>query len=179
MIILFAGLGSYREEPEHHRGASGMLTIVQAERPEDLEAARYLILAHAASLREHPGSDQVRADAESLPGPYAPPRGRLYLARLDGMPAGCVALRPLEETVAEVKRMFVISTARRVGVARALMEQLLTDASRLHYHTIRLGTLQEMTAAQALYRRLGFVQIPRYRPDEMIDTVFFELRLSP
>jgi len=73
--------------------------------------------------------------------------------------------------------MFVLSTARRLGVARALMERLLADAPRMNYRTIRLGTLQEMTAAQALYRQLGFVQIPRYRPDEMVDTVFFERQL--
>jgi GNAT superfamily N-acetyltransferase len=155
-----------------------MITIVSAESAEDLEAVRYLMLAHAASLREHPGSDLVRADAESLPGPYAPPRGRLYLARIDGKPAGCVALRPLDAAVAEVKRMFVLSTARRIGVGRALMERLLADAPRMDYRTIRLGTLQEMTAAHALYRGLGFVQIPCYRPDEKVDTVFFECRLS-
>jgi len=54
------------------------------------------------------------------------------------------------------------------------MERLLADAPRLDYRTIRLGTLEEMTAAQALYRRLGFLQIPRYRADELIDTVFYE-----
>lgn len=156
-----------------------MITIVSAESAEDLEAMRYLMLAHAASLREHPGSDLVRADAESLPGLYAPPRGRLYLARLDGRPAGCVALQPLDAAVAEVKRMFVLSTARRIGVGRAMMERLLADAARMDYRTTRLGTLQEMTAAHALYRRLGFVQIPRYRSDEKVDTVFFERQLSP
>lgn len=154
-----------------------MITIVGAESPPDLEAARLLILRHAGSLREHPGSDLVRADAESLPGPYAPPRGRLYLARLDGAPAGCVALRPLDAVTGEVKRMFVLPTARKNGIGRALMERLLADAPRLDYRIIRLGTLDEMTAAQALYRRLGFLQIPRYRADELIDTVFFERQL--
>lgn len=154
-----------------------MITIVGAESPPDLEAARLLILRHAGSLREHPDSDLVRADAESLPGPYAPPRGRLYLARLDGAPAGCVALRPLDAVTGEVKRMFVLPTARKNGIGRALMERLLADAPRLDYRIIRLGTLDEMTAAQALYRRLGFLQIPRYRADELIDTVFFERQL--
>lgn len=155
-----------------------MITIVRAESAEDLEAVRYLILSHAASLHEHPGSDLVRVDAESLPGPYAPPRGRLYLAKLDRMPAGCVALRPLDDTMAEVKRMFVLSTARGNGAARALMGRLLADAREMGYRTIRLGTLPEMTAAQALYRKLGFVQIPKYRPEELIDTVFYELQLK-
>lgn len=91
---------------------------------------------HRSAEKEFRHAHQVFADAASLPGAYGPPRGRLYLARLD-------------------------------------------DATALGCRTIRLGTLHEMTAAQALYRRLGFVQIPRYRPDEMIDTLFFERRLTP
>ena len=74
--------------------------------------------------------------------------------------------------------MFVLSTARRNGVARALMEQLVSDARRMGYTCLRLGTLSEMTAAQSLYRELGFTQIARYRADEMVDTVFFELDLT-
>lgn len=155
-----------------------MIEIRTAESPDEIEAVRFLVLAHASSLREHPGSDQVRADAENLPGAYVAPRGRLYLAYLDSMPAGCVALRPIEGTVGEVKRMFVLITARRHGVARALMGQLITDARRMGYTGLRLGTLAEMTAAQSLYSELGFIRIPRYRADEMIDTVFFELDLT-
>ncbi len=155
-----------------------MIEVLTAETPDAVEAVRFLVLAHAASLREHPGSEQVRADAEELPGPYAPPRGRLYLARLDSMPAGCVALRPLDGPLGEVKRMHVLTTARRNGVARALMQRLLADARQMGYHRVRLGTLSDMTAAQALYRELGFVEIPKYRPEEMVDTMFFECNLQ-
>jgi putative acetyltransferase len=157
---------------------AAVIEIVPAETTDQIEAIRFLVLAHATSLREHPGSEQVRADAESLPGPYAPPRGRLYLARLDSMPAGCVALKRLEGTTAEVKRMFVLANARRHGVGRALMEQLMSDARRMGYERLRLGTLGDMHAAQSLYRELGFVEIPRYRADEIIDTVFFECDLT-
>lgn len=155
-----------------------MIEIVTATTPDELETVRFLVLAHATSLREHPGSEQVRADAESLPGPYVAPRGRLYLARLDAMPAGCVALKALDGVIGEVKRMFVLVTARRNGVARALMHQLLSDAGRMGYEKLRLGTLDDMTAAQHLYRELGFIEIPRYRRDELVDTVFFECDLS-
>ncbi len=155
-----------------------MIEVVAAESPEDLEAVRFLILAHASALRDHPGSETVRDDVDRLPGPYAPPRGRLYFARLEGMLAGCVALRPLDAEVAEVKRMFVLTAARRSGVARALMERFLSDARRMGYRLVRLGTLPEMLAAQSLYRGMGFVEIPRYRPDELVDTVFFECDLT-
>lgn len=155
-----------------------MIEVLTADTPDQLEAVRFLVLAHATSLREHPGSDQIQADAEGLPGPYAPPRGRLYLARLDSMPAGCVALKGLEGTTGEVKRMFVLATARRHGVGRALMERLMSDARQMGYQLLRLGTLDEMLAAQSLYRELGFVEISRYRANEMVDTMFFECDLT-
>jgi len=163
-----------RPEP----GRPGVIQVLVAESPAEITAVRLLILGHAAGLREHPGSEAVRADAEHLPGPYARPAGRLYLARLNGRAAGCVGLHPLDATTAEVKRMFVHPTARRRGVARALMERLLADAREIGYQRIRLGTLDEMTAAQDLYRALGFVEIPRYRPDELVDTRFFECHLT-
>ena len=156
-----------------------MIEVVAATRPAELEAVRALIHAHADALREHPGSDAVREDAEHLPGPYAPPGGRIYLARHDGAPAGCVALRPLGGGAAEVKRMFVRRESRRLGLARALMRRLLDDARGMGFTVVRLGTLEEMTAARALYVELGFTPIPRYRADEMIDTAFYECHLTP
>jgi ribosomal protein S18 acetylase RimI-like enzyme len=58
------------------------------------------------------------------------------------------------------------------------MARLLADARAIGYHRIRLGTLEEMTAAQALCRTLGFVEIPSYRPEELFETVFFECDLA-
>jgi GNAT superfamily N-acetyltransferase len=121
----------------------------------------------------------MRADADRMPGPYVPPRGGLWLARADGDTAiGCVALRPLEEAgAAEVKRMFVDAAWRGRGVGRALLEALIDGARERGYGVIRLGTLDDMTAAQALYHSLGFTPVARYRPDELMDTRFYELPL--
>jgi ribosomal protein S18 acetylase RimI-like enzyme len=80
--------------------------------------------------------------------------------------------------MAEVKRMYVDPASRGNGVGRALMETLIAGARTRGYRTLRLGTLEEMTAAQGLYRSLGFQPIERYRPDELIDTRFFELSLT-
>jgi ribosomal protein S18 acetylase RimI-like enzyme len=155
-----------------------VLEVREATEPHLLEAARGLILGHAAGLGDGPGVERVRADAASLPGPYAPPEGALLIATLAGNPAGCVALKKLDDKTCEVKRMFVDPAFRRRGVARALMVRLLEDASTRGYRRVRLGTLQTMTAAQALYRALGFVEIPHYRPDEHTDTMFFEKNLT-
>jgi ribosomal protein S18 acetylase RimI-like enzyme len=89
-----------------------------------------------------------------------------------------VALRPLHDGAAEVKRMFVDEGWRGRGVGRALLVALVAGARARGYSTLRLGTLHDMEAAQALYRSLGFAPIERYRPDELIDTRFFELALE-
>jgi ribosomal protein S18 acetylase RimI-like enzyme len=157
-----------REEPEP------AIEVREAADPAVLEAARALILGHAAGLGDVPGVARVREDAESLPGPYASPDGALLVATLAGNPAGCVAFKRLDGETCEVKRMFVNPAFRKRGVARALMVRLLEVAASRGYRRVRLGTLHSMTAAQALYRDLGFLEIPRYRPDEHTDTMFFE-----
>jgi len=154
------------------------LEIREATDAASLEMARVLVLGHAAGLGDVPGVERVRADASDLPGPYAPPAGALLVATFAGNPAGCVAFKNLDGETCEVKRLFVDPAFRKRGIARALMLRLL-ERTRAHgYRRVRLGTLHTMTAAQTLYRDHGFVEIPRYRPDEHTDTMFFEKNLT-
>lgn len=143
----------------------------------DVEEVRRLVLAHVAARASTPGIEFMRADAARLPGPYVSPRGGLWLAHANAAGIGCVALRPLDDETAEVKRMFVDPAWRGHGVGRALMETLIAGARARRYSTLRLGTLHDMTSAIALYESLGFTPIDRYRADELIDTRFYELSL--
>jgi putative acetyltransferase len=140
---------------------------------------RRLVLAYAASMTSKPGVEHLRADAVALPGRFALPRGGLWLAVADGEGAGvgCVALRPLDDEIAEVKRMYVDPAWRGRGVGRALLETLIAGARGRGYLTLRLGTLEEMKVAQSLYHSVGFRPIERYRPDEIVDTIFYECPL--
>jgi ribosomal protein S18 acetylase RimI-like enzyme len=74
--------------------------------------------------------------------------------------------------------MYVDAAWRGIGAGRALLERVIESARERGYQKLRLGTLRDMIAAQALYQSLGFVPIERYREDEMIDTCFFELDLA-
>ena len=145
--------------------------------PADIAEVRRLVHAHGDARADTPGVEHVHADAERMPGPYVAPGGGLWLAVSDEVGVGCVALRPLEHGAAEVKRMFVDPAWRGRGVGRALMQTVIAGARDRGYRILRLGTLDDMTAAQELYRSLGFVAIERYRPDELMDTRFFELSL--
>lgn len=153
-------------------------TIRAASNEHDIAEVRRLVLAHAAARSTTPGVEYMRADAERMPGAYVAPRGGLWLAAHDDVGVGCVALRPLDASTAEVKRMFVDEAWRGRGVGRALMETVVAAARARGYATLRLGTLDDMKVAQRLYESLGFQPIGRYRPDELVDTRFYELELG-
>jgi GNAT superfamily N-acetyltransferase len=153
-------------------------TVRPASSEHDIAEVRRLVLAHAAVRATTPGVEYMRADAERMPGSYVPPRGGLWLAVHDGTGVGCVALRPLDDDSAEVKRMFVDEAWRGRGVGRALMETVVGAARARGYRTLRLGTLDDMKVAQRLYESLGFRPIERYRPDELVDTLFYEMELG-
>ena len=92
--------------------------------------------------------------------------------------AGCVALRKLEPGVAEVKRMYVAADYRRLGVARLLLQRIISDAAVLGYSKLRLDTLTRLTAANGLYSRFGFYPISAYCYNPMPDALYFELDLT-
>ena len=153
------------------------VVIREVTTDEELEQARALVRAHGDARATTAGVEYVYADADGLPGPYVAPRGGLWLASVSGTGIGCVALRPVDTLAGEVKRMFVDPHWRGHGVGRSLLLALIEGARARGYVTLRLGTLHDMDAAQSLYRSMGFQPIERYRPDELVDTRFFELDL--
>ena len=110
---------------------------------------------------------------------YAPPAGRLLLARVDGEPAGCVAFKPLEPpAICEMKRLFVRPRFRALGLGRQLVEVLLGDAATEGYTRMRLDTLPSMRAAQRLYHAVGFQEIPAYCANPVAGAIFMECDLA-
>jgi len=101
-------------------------------------------------------------ELSSLPGKYAPPEGRLYLAFIDGGLAGCIALRPLQENNCEMKRLYVRSQFRGRDLGRSLANKVIEDARQIGYRKMFLDTMSTMKTAQALYSSLGFREISPY-----------------
>jgi len=139
----------------------------------DLAAAIALFRAYAASLDVDLAYQGFEAEMAGMPGAYAPPRGDILLARDSaGAAIGAVALRPLAETVCEMKRLYVAPEGRGSGAGAALVAHLAAIAAAIGYREMRLDTLPSMHAAQALYRRLGFVEIAPYYDSPIAGTVF-------
>ena len=97
-----------------------------------------------------------------LPGKFAPPNGRLYVAYDGVQPIGCGALRNLDDGICEMKRMFVPSAWRGQGVGLSLAERLLGDARSIGYRKVRLDTSWRQQEAISLYQKLGFKEIEPY-----------------
>ena len=148
--------------------------ITAAATPGDIDAAAVLFQAYANSLPVDLGYQDFAAELAGLPGKYAAPAGALLIARDGhGAPLGCVALRPMpQQGCCEMKRLYVAPAGRGLGLGRALVEAISTEARRLGYREIRLDTLPTMAEAIALYGRLGFVTIAPYYDTPIAGTQF-------
>jgi ribosomal protein S18 acetylase RimI-like enzyme len=147
--------------------------LVAVRESSDVEEVRTLVREYAASLPFALDFQDFDRELNELPGDYAPPKGALLLAR----GAGCVALRPIDGTTCEMKRLYVRPSARGTGLGRRLAEAAITEARTLGYKRIRLDTVPGMDSAQSLYERLGFEDIAPYRSNPIAGARFLELQL--
>ncbi|HEX7336208.1 MAG TPA: GNAT family N-acetyltransferase [Gemmatimonadales bacterium] len=145
---------------------------------EDLATVRGLFEEYAASLDFDLCFQGFQQELAELPGDYAPPAGRILLARVENDTAGCVALRPIGADICEMKRLYVRAAFRGLGAGRMLVERTIQEAREAGYRRMRLDTLASMTAAQRLYRRLGFREIAPYRTNPVQGAAFLELDLT-
>lgn len=153
-------------------------SIRQATTPPDVETARSLFVEYQESLGISLCFQNFDAEVASLPGAYAAPEGRLLLAFVGDEPAGCVALRKLEDGICEMKRLWVRPAFRGLRLGRRLAEAVLSEARAAGYRAVRLDTLPSMREAQALYVSLGFVDIPPYNDHPIEGTRFMEASLD-
>jgi ribosomal protein S18 acetylase RimI-like enzyme len=154
------------------------MRIVDGHGEDELPAVRRLFEEYAASLDVDLGFQDFKRELRELPGEYAPPAGRVLLALEEDEPAGCVALRPYEPEVCEMKRLYVRPAFQGASLGRRLAEAIVEAARDAGYEVMRLDTLPTMEAARRLYRSLGFEEIEAYRHNPVHGTTFFQLDLT-
>ncbi len=152
---------------------------MQAQSPEDINRARELFEEYAAWLGFDLCFQRFDEELAELPGAYAPPAGRLFLAVNGDQILGCVALRPLGERACEIKRLYVRPDSRGLGLGRQLTEATIDAARQIGYERMRLDTLPgKMDRAIAMYRSLGFQEIEPYYYNPYDGVKFMELSLD-
>ena len=133
---------------------------------EEMDAVRQIFQEYADSLNIDLEFQGFETEIAELPGEYAEPRGQILLAQVDGVIAGCCALRPLDDcdypNAAEMKRLYVRQAFRGFGLGRQLAEAMLDAARQAGYDYVLLDTMDDMEAARVLYADLGFESIEPY-----------------
>ena len=117
------------------------------------------------------------SELENLDIKYGLPKGRLYLATVEGEVAGCIALKYVDEKTCELKRLYVKPEFRGNKIADALVDQIIDDAKKIGYKKIQLDTLPFLKSAIHLYERYGFYEILPYNNSPMKKSLYYRLDL--
>lgn len=176
-----------RSTPVGASSATAVDTLVRpAGSDDDYRSARELFVEYATWLDIDLCFQGFNEELDTLPGKYAPPNGRLFLAFAESggkqRAAGCVAIRPLQigatSTSAELKRLWVRDAFRGLGLGQALTGAALDVARDIGYRSIKLDTLpQIMPNAVAMYRSFGFVECDPYYHNPVPGTMYMERAL--
>lgn len=155
------------------------MQLIQAQSPAEIRSARELFAEYASLVEISLCFQNFDKEVAELPGGYAPPSGRLFLAVDGEQVMGCVALRKIGEGVGEMKRLYVRPEFRGRGLGRTLTEKLIAEAKQIGYARLRLDTLPgKMDQAIAMYRSFGFQEIAPYYKNPVAGATFMELVLS-
>lgn len=166
-----AYLASAPQEPSKNQ-------IILAQTADEIETVRTLFREYQRFLGVDLCFQGFEEELVTLPGRYAPPKGRLLLARAGPHPAGCVALRPLDDGACEMKRLFVRPDYRGQGLGRLLAVRVVSEATALGYVVMRLDTLETLNSAIQIYTAMGFQRRAPYYANPLSDVVYWERALS-
>jgi len=155
-----------------------LVTIRRAGGESDLAVARKLFQEYAAWIGIDLSFQNFEEELKRLPGEYAPPGGVLFLAWAEARPAGCVAVRRIDDRDCEMKRLYVRDAFRGLSAGERLAREAIEWARAASYRRMLLDTLPSMRSAHRLYERLGFVEIPAYRFNPVEGTRFMALELG-
>src|SRR6476646_1859833 len=155
------------------------MNLIQATTKADIQMARELFEEYAVGIGISLCFQNFDQELAGLPGKYAAPEGRLLLAYSDDRLAGCIALRKLNSTSCEMKRLFLRNDFRGRGLGSALVQAIIDEAKGIGYKRMRLDTLPgRMDSAISLYRSFGFQEIAPYYDNPVEGALFMELILT-
>ena len=148
----------------------------------DVALAKALFFEYAESLDFSLCFQGFDAEMDKFPGSYGPPTGCLLIGFVGEEPAGAVGLRPISVAdgggLCEMKRLYVRPSARKLGIGRRLVHDVINEARSHGYRAMRLDTLPVMKSAREIYRAFGFVPIGNYNDSPMDGIEHFELDLT-
>lgn len=154
------------------------LEFIQVTTPEHYQEARKLFKEYAEHLGIDLSFQHFETELQEIEEKYSPPKGGIILCCNEGQYIGCIAIKGLDNTYGEVKRMFVQPHFQGLGIGKILLEKAIELALNCSYELIRLDTLNYMMAAIHLYKAYGFYEIEPYYHNPNSTAVFFEKNLK-
>lgn len=145
----------------------------------DLENIKLLFNEYTTMLGVNLTFQGYDEEIKNLPGKYALPYGRLYIAYYNNKAAGCIALRKFENDGCEMKRLFVRPEYRHLKIGKKLVDKIIEDARELKYKYkyMVLDTLSNLHEAVSLYRKSGFQEVEAYYENPLDNVLYFKLEL--
>ena len=154
------------------------LRIKRARSKREIEEIRALFREYEEFLKVDLSFQSFEEELASLPGNYFPPDGDLLIS-FDGERAvGCVALCGIDESICEMKRLYVRPEARGRGLGKRLAQEIIEISKDLDYSLIRLDTLDRLEQAVNLYEDLGFIKIAPYYENPLSGVIYWEKKLK-
>ncbi|MGN6537277.1 MAG: GNAT family N-acetyltransferase [Mesorhizobium sp.] len=152
--------------------------VLVAEELASTADARWCLDQYAANLeRLFPeGFDQSRGNRLE-PDDVLPPHGHFVIARLGGRPVGCGALKVLDSRTGEITRVWTAEEVRGQGIATRIMDALEEIGRAQGFERLLLDTNRALVAAQAMYAKRGYREIPPYN-DNPYAHHWYEKRMS-
>lgn len=153
------------------------IEIRKAVSPDDLEIVRDLFKEYERFLQSDICFQSFEDELKNLPGSYSAPDGALWLAFAEEQSAGCVAMKRLNKTASEMKRLFVKPEYQGHGIGKELITVVIKESIQIGYERIKLDVLPKSESAIKLYQDYGFKPTnPYYSTDQVV--YFFELEIK-
>lgn len=152
--------------------------IQRAQTTTEFELFRELLVEYEQSLPPDLRHDLKAPEVRMLGIEYDEPNAA-FLALVDRVAAGCVALTTLDASTGVIKRLYVKRAYRQLGIARTLLTAAIQFAREQRHLRVVLDTDRErLHPAYKLYLELGFVECEPYGSVDYICPTYMELRLQ-
>lgn len=156
-----------------------MVRLKEARSDKDYETGTELFREYASQIGVDLEFQDFSKEIGNIRSQYARPGGILFIAYdTDKTPLGCFGIRRLEDSICELKRMYLRKEARGRGLGKQLLARSIRMAKALGYKRMRLDTLPGMQTAIGLYKKAGFYEIDPYRFNPVAGTKYMEIKLE-
>jgi ribosomal protein S18 acetylase RimI-like enzyme len=148
--------------------------MLRIERAADMRLVREMLEEYGRATNVDLSFQDFDRELATLPYEYDP----ILIALFNERPAGCVALRRIDDATSEMKRLYVRPEFRGKDIGRSLALAIIAEGKARGFERMRLDTLPSMQSAIALYESLGFRDIAPYRFNPIAGTRYLELELG-